>query len=88
MTTDAEIGQNVREERKLHRMSQKTLGVYLKVSAQQVQKYERGLNRISASKLQKIAQLFGCSMEWLCRARSPNMHSASQINLALTSSSL
>ncbi len=37
-------------------LSQKTLGNFLGVSFQQIQKYEKGLNRISAKCLLKIAQ--------------------------------
>lgn len=40
-------------------MSQTTLGKAIGVSFQQVQKYEKGTNRISASKLQDIANLLG-----------------------------
>jgi transcriptional regulator with XRE-family HTH domain len=39
-------------------MSQEKLGDALGITFQQVQKYEKGVNRISASRLQHIAQLF------------------------------
>nr|WP_245257375.1 helix-turn-helix transcriptional regulator [Bartonella vinsonii] len=39
-------------------MSQKELGNHLRVSAQQIQKYETGLNHISAGRLNEIANIF------------------------------
>jgi transcriptional regulator with XRE-family HTH domain len=54
---DAAIGKRVRALR-LHRgMSQTTLGDSLDLTFQQVQKYERGTNRISAGRLHRIAEL-------------------------------
>lgn len=52
---DAEIGDEVRARRLLIGMTQEKLGVALGVSFQQVQKYEKGVNRISASRLRQIA---------------------------------
>ena len=46
---DMSFGKRVRLRRRLHGMSQEQLGAELNVSSQQVQKYERGANRISAS---------------------------------------
>ncbi|TPW36314.1 helix-turn-helix domain-containing protein [Oecophyllibacter saccharovorans] len=55
---DASIGQKIRQLRNEHRVTQEKLGEVLGVSFQQVQKYERGVNRISAGKLYHIARLF------------------------------
>lgn len=52
---DTIVGRNVRNERVRQGMSQEALGDAIGVSFQQVQKYERGLNRISASRLVEIA---------------------------------
>ncbi len=38
-------------------MSQKTLGQHLGVSFQQIQKYEKGLNRVSAGRLKEISDI-------------------------------
>lgn len=48
---DIEVGRRVRERRMLLGMSQAKLAEELGVSFQQVQKYEKGLNRISGSRL-------------------------------------
>lgn len=52
---DVEVGRRVRLRRKQLGLSQGALAEYLSVSFQQVQKYERGANRISASMLVRIA---------------------------------
>lgn len=44
-------------QRILSNMSQEKLGEALGITFQQVQKYEKGVNRISASRLQQIAQI-------------------------------
>lgn len=60
--TDITVGANIRRIRELRRMSQEKLAAALGVTFQQVQKYERGLNRVSASKLALIAQTLACSL--------------------------
>ena len=52
---DLEIGQKIRAVRVARGVSQTTLAAGLGVTFQQVQKYERGANRVSAGRLQKIA---------------------------------
>jgi transcriptional regulator with XRE-family HTH domain len=52
---DIEIGQRVRLRRVEQKMSQDELGKELGVSFQQVQKYEKGVNRVGAARLQQIA---------------------------------
>lgn len=54
---DRLIGARIKFRRSLLGFSQEKMGEYLGVSLQQVQKYEKGANRISASKLQKISEM-------------------------------
>jgi len=54
---DAEIGQRVRTLRLQRGLSQTELGNLISVTFQQVQKYEKGTNRISAGRLQRIAEV-------------------------------
>jgi transcriptional regulator with XRE-family HTH domain len=54
---DAHVGQRVRLRRTLLGMSQERLGDALGLTFQQVQKYERGANRISAGTLYRLAQI-------------------------------
>jgi transcriptional regulator with XRE-family HTH domain len=52
---DAHVGNRVRMRRLMLAMSQEKLGDALGLTFQQVQKYEKGTNRISASRLQQIS---------------------------------
>jgi transcriptional regulator with XRE-family HTH domain len=53
---DRHVGARVRMRRMLIGMSQEKLGESLGLTFQQVQKYEKGTNRISASRLQQISE--------------------------------
>lgn len=53
--TDRHVGQRVRMRRIMIGMSQERLAQHLDLTFQQVQKYEKGTNRIGASRLQQIA---------------------------------
>src|SRR5882757_5920631 len=55
--TDKYVGGRVRMRRMMLSMSQEKLGDALGLTFQQVQKYEKGSNRIGASRLQHIAQI-------------------------------
>ncbi len=54
---DRHVGSRVRMRRLMLGMSQEKLGNGLGLTFQQVQKYEKGTNRIGASRLQHISQL-------------------------------
>lgn len=56
---DVATGARVRQARQRQRMSQTALAEAIGVSFQQVQKYERGVNRISVSALVGIAKALG-----------------------------
>jgi transcriptional regulator with XRE-family HTH domain len=56
-TTDKHVGGRVRTRRIALGMSQSTLGEKVGVTFQQIQKYENGYNRISASRLSQIADV-------------------------------
>lgn len=53
---DRHVGSRVRMQRILMNMSQEKLGEALGLTFQQVQKYEKGTNRIGASRLQQISK--------------------------------
>lgn len=61
---DLHVGKRLRESRTAHGVTQAELGADLGISAQQVQKYENGSNRISASKLFEIAGRLGTGVDW------------------------
>jgi|SRR5579884_1166728 len=54
---DRHVGSRVRMRRMMLGMSQEKLGDALGLTFQQVQKYEKGANRIGASRLQQIAHI-------------------------------
>jgi transcriptional regulator with XRE-family HTH domain len=60
-SVDRYVGSRVRMQRRLMKMSQQTLGAALGLTYQQIQKYETGLNRIGASRLQQIANVLNVS---------------------------
>ncbi|MEO9970387.1 MAG: helix-turn-helix transcriptional regulator [Hyphomonadaceae bacterium] len=54
---DRYVGMQVRSARRELKLTQDELGQMLKITFQQVQKYERGVNRISSGKLYEIAHV-------------------------------
>ena len=56
-TVDVHVGKLIRARRRATHISQDDLASAIGVSFQQVQKYERGFNRVSASKLLAIARV-------------------------------
>ena len=61
---DVHVGKRIRERRVTLGLSQTDIGEYLGLTFQQIQKYERGANRISASKLWALSHFFEVSVEW------------------------
>jgi transcriptional regulator with XRE-family HTH domain len=56
---DVEVGHRIRIERLARGLSQTALANQLGVTFQQVQKYEKGVNRVGAGRLTKIAEVLG-----------------------------
>mgnify|MGYP001217790932 FL=1 len=61
---DVHVGQRVRQRRVLCGLSQTELANAIGLTFQQLQKYERGMNRISASKLWQISQVLDVPVQW------------------------
>ena len=64
---DLHVGKRIRDRRKEVRISQEKLAENLGLTFQQVQKYEKGANRVSASKLYEIARALQASVEYFFR---------------------
>ena len=62
--TDKHVGSRVRMRRMMLSMSQEKLGDALGLTFQQVQKYEKGTNRIGASRLQQISHILQVPVEF------------------------
>lgn len=73
-TLDMHIGQRLRLQRTLAGLSQKNIGQAIGVTFQQIQKYERGANRVSAALLYQFAKLFGVPVSYFFEHfDSPNL---------------
>jgi len=59
---DVHVGSRVRARRQVLGMSQEKLGNALGLTFQQVQKYEKGTNRVGASRLQHLARILQVSI--------------------------
>ena len=56
--TDVYIGKRIKMQRLARGLSQTNVANRLGITFQQIQKYERGVNRVGAGRLQEIANLF------------------------------
>src|ERR1700691_5897112 len=73
--TDKHVGARVRMRRMMLGMSQEKLGDALGLTFQQVQKYEKGTDRICASRLQQIAHIIQVPLSFFFEA-APSVQSA------------
>jgi transcriptional regulator with XRE-family HTH domain len=69
-SADTQIGQSIRAHRLIAGMSQSELAEQLGVSFQQVQKYEKGANRVGAGRLPKIAEIFNIPISALFKGHA------------------
>src|SRR5467141_1054857 len=69
---DRHVGSRVRMRRMMLSMSQEKLGDALGLTFQQVQKYEKGTNRIGASRLQQISNILQVPVEFFFEG-APNV---------------
>ncbi len=61
---DVHVGGRVKARRTLIGMSQEELGKHLGLTFQQIQKYEKGMNRIGASRLWQFSLILGRPISW------------------------
>lgn len=59
---DVHVGARIRHRRAILGLNQTELALKVGVTFQSIQKYERGTNRVSASRLQEIAEVLGVSV--------------------------
>lgn len=70
-SVDLRIGECLRRQRRQAGWSQEALARAIGVSFQQIQKYERGLNRLSSSKLHAVATALGIDIDDLFEGLPP-----------------
>lgn len=62
---EAEIGARIKTRRMLLGISQEKLAEHLGLTFQQVQKYEKGVNRVSGARIARLAEILQVSPQWL-----------------------
>jgi transcriptional regulator with XRE-family HTH domain len=62
---DKHVGERIRMRRIMLAMSQQTLAEKLGLTFQQIQKYEKGANRVGASRLHQISEILGVPVSFL-----------------------
>jgi len=63
-SVDVHVGRRLRLKRTIQGMSQDALGKQIGVTFQQIQKYERGINRMGASRLYDFAKALGVPVSY------------------------
>jgi transcriptional regulator with XRE-family HTH domain len=69
--TDIHVGSRVRLRRNMLGLSQEKLGEAIGLTFQQVQKYERGANRIGASRLHELSEVLGVPVSFFYDETDP-----------------
>jgi len=62
---DIDVGRRIRAQRLVRGMSQTDLADRIGITFQQVQKYEKGVNRVGAGRLTRIAEVLGVPVAFL-----------------------
>jgi transcriptional regulator with XRE-family HTH domain len=84
---DVHVGSRVRLRRMMLSMSQEKLGESLGITFQQIQKYEKGTNRIGASRLQHIARVLSVPVSYFFEDAPGQLEGSTAAGLAETSAS-
>ncbi|QPC86514.1 helix-turn-helix domain-containing protein [Mesorhizobium sp. NBSH29] len=82
---DIHVGSRIRLRRNIQGMSQEKLGESLGITFQQIQKYEKGTNRVGASRLQAIASILNVPVSFFFED-APGHEAANRGGLAEDSS--
>jgi transcriptional regulator with XRE-family HTH domain len=82
--TNHSIGLKIRSQRIMRGLSQTELGDKLGITFQQVQKYERGSNRISAGRLKQIADILELPVSFFFEGALGKGAAAENINAGLS----
>jgi transcriptional regulator with XRE-family HTH domain len=73
---DAHVGRRIRLQRMMRKMSQSDLGDAVGITFQQIQKYEKGTNRVSASRLQQFADVLHVPISFFFEGQTEEVTSA------------
>ncbi len=75
-SVDKHVGARLRMRRLMLDMSQGELGTALGLTFQQVQKYEKGANRVSASRLQHLCKILGVPVSFFFEGAPPGFETS------------
>jgi len=78
---DVHVGARIKWRRKVLKLSQQQLAERLGLTFQQVQKYEKGLNRVGASRLWDVSRVLGVSMDFFFADMDPEIKQQSPMML-------
>lgn len=81
---DIHIGRRIRLRRNLLGWSQEELGQFLGLTFQQIQKYEKGINRVSGSRLYDFAAVLGVSVGFFFEDMSEDIRQQSPRHISTT----
>src|SRR6188474_871495 len=84
---DIHVGSRIRLRRTMLGMSQEKLGEALGITFQQIQKYEKGTNRVGASRLQNISSILNVPVSFFFEDAPGESSSSGTSGLAEASSS-
>jgi len=79
---DAHVGGQVRLRRMMMGMSQEWLGEQMGLTFQQIQKYEKGVNRIGASRLWALAKVLDVSIDFFYEGLTTRSNGQTQPGMA------
>lgn len=68
---DIYVGKRLLQRRNMLKITQEIMAKKLGITYQQIQKYEKGANRIAASRLWDFAQVLGVSINYFLREQTP-----------------
>jgi transcriptional regulator with XRE-family HTH domain len=74
LSRNKDIGRRIKLLREKLRISKERLGELLGVSYQQVQKYEKGVNKVSAERLYRIAQALNVPLDFFFEGRKESRY--------------
>lgn len=78
---DVHVGGRIKWRRKVLKISQQKMADALGLTFQQVQKYEKGMNRVGASRLWDISRILGVSMDFFFADMDPAIQTQSPMML-------
>lgn len=78
---DVHVGSRIKWRRKVLKFSQQQMADMLGLTFQQVQKYEKGTNRVGASRLWDISRILGVSMDFFFEDMDPSIQTQSPMML-------